>query len=93
MLDPRLFVDQIETLEKGLAKKNFPSEEISKIVASSKRRKELIQETEALKAKRNAGSQEVGKLKAKAKSDPAAGAEADRLMAEMREIGELICVV
>lgn len=74
MLDPRLFLDQIETLEKGLAKKHFPSEEISKIVASSKLRKELIQETEALKAKRNAGSQQVGQLKAKAKTDPTAAA-------------------
>lgn len=88
MLDPRLFVDQIEILEKGLAKKHFPSEEISKIVASSKRRKELIQETERLKAQRNAGSQQVGQLKAKAKTDPAAGAQADKLMAEMREIGD-----
>lgn len=88
MLDPRLFLDQIDTLEKGLAKKNFPSEEISKIVAASKRRKELIQETEALKAKRNAGSQQVGQLKARAKSDPAAAAEADKLMAEMRAIGD-----
>ena len=69
MLDPRLFLDQIDVLEKGLAKKNFPSEEISKIIASSKRRKELIQETENLKAKRNAGSQQVGQLKAKAKSE------------------------
>jgi len=88
MLDPRLFLDQIETLEKGLAKKHFPSEEISKIVASSKLRKELIQETEALKAKRNAGSQQVGQLKAKAKTDPTAAAEADKLMVEMREIGD-----
>lgn len=88
MLDPRLFIDQLEVLEKGLAKKNFPDEEISKIVAASKRRKELIQETEALKAKRNAGSQLVGQLKAKAKTDPSASAEADRLMVEMREIGD-----
>ncbi|MBS1963323.1 MAG: serine--tRNA ligase [Bdellovibrionales bacterium] len=88
MLDPRLFVDQLETLEKGLAKKLFPSEEISKIVVASKRRKELIQETEALKAQRNAGSQEVGKLKAKSKTDPSAAAAADKLMAEMREIGD-----
>ncbi len=88
MLDPRLFVDQLDVLEKGLAKKNFPSEEISKIVVASKRRKELIQETEALKAQRNAGSQQVGQLKAKAKTDPTAAAAADKLMAEMREIGD-----
>jgi seryl-tRNA synthetase len=88
MLDPRLFLDQIDVLEKGLAKKNFPSEEISKIIVSSKRRKELIHETESLKAKRNAGSQRVGQLKGKAKNDPAAAAEAEKLMAEMREIGD-----
>lgn len=88
MLDPRLFVDQLDVLEKGLAKKGFPAEEISKIVASSKRRKELIQETETLKAKRNSGSQLVGQLKAKSKSDPAAAAQADQLMTEMREIGD-----
>jgi seryl-tRNA synthetase len=88
MLDPRLFVDQIEILEKGLARKHFPADEISKIVASSKRRKELIHETETLKAKRNSGSQQVGKLKAQAKTNPAAAAEAEKLMAEMRAIGD-----
>ncbi|MBC7387311.1 MAG: serine--tRNA ligase [Cryobacterium sp.] len=90
MLDPRFFQEQIEALEKGLAKKNFPSEEISRIVALSLRRKELIQEVEAFKAKRNLGSQQVGQLKSKAKSDPSAGAAADALMAEMRTIGDRV---
>jgi seryl-tRNA synthetase len=88
MLDPRYFQDNLDALEKGLAKKLFPAEEISLIVDLSKRRKQLIQETEALKSKRNQGSQQVGALKAKAKTDPAAAAEADKLMAEMREVGE-----
>ncbi len=93
MLDPRYFLEQIETLEKGLAKKHFPAEEISQIVEHSKRRKELIQETEALKAKRNAGSQQVGQLKGKAKTDPKAGEEADRLMAEMRSLGDRVKIL
>lgn len=88
MLDPRLFLEQLELLEKGLAKKGFPSEEISQILAYSKRRKELIQETETLKAKRNTGSQAVGALKAKAKTDPQANIEAEKLMAEIRGIGD-----
>jgi seryl-tRNA synthetase len=88
MLDPRFFLDQIETLEKGLSKKLYPSEEIAQIVAHSKRRKELIQQVEQLKAKRNAGSQQVGQLKAKAKTDPSANEQADKLMAEMRAIGD-----
>ncbi len=93
MLDPRYFLEQIDLLEKGLAKKNFSAEEISAIGAHSRRRRELIQETEALKAKRNAGSQQVGQLKGKAKSDPKAGEEADRLMAEMRVLGERVTIL
>jgi seryl-tRNA synthetase len=90
MLDPRFFQDHLDTLEKGLAKKLFPSEEISKIAEYGKRRKELILETETLKSKRNQGSQQVGVLKGKAKSDPKAAEEADRLMAEMRTIGDRV---
>lgn len=88
MLDPRLFLEHLELLEKGLAKKGFPSDEISKIITLSKRRKELILETETLKAKRNAGSQQVGALKGRAKTDPAANAEAEKLMLEIRGIGD-----
>ncbi len=88
MLDPKLFLENLELLEKGLAKKGFPAEEISQILAYSKRRKELILETESLKAKRNTGSQQVGALKAKAKTDPSANVEAEKLMAEIRGIGD-----
>lgn len=90
MLDPRYFQDKIEELEKGLAKKCFPQDQISSIAAQSKRRRELIVETDALKAKRNQVSQQIAQLKGKAKSDPAAGQEADRLVVEMRGVGDKI---
>lgn len=93
MLDPRFFIDQLETLENGLAKKNFPSEEISQIVALSKRRKELILDVETLKGKRNHGSAQVGQLKAKAKTDPQANEAAEKIMTEMRAIGESVKIL
>ncbi len=93
MLDPRYFQDKIEELEKGLAKKHFAQDQISAITAQSKRRKELILQADALKAKRNQVSQQIAQLKAKAKADPAAGAEADKLVLEMRGVGDQIKIL
>ncbi|MGK5083572.1 serine--tRNA ligase [Bdellovibrionota bacterium FG-1] len=90
MLDSRYFQDQLPELEKALLRRNADPELTSKLSAFSRRRKELIQETEALKAQRNSVSQEIAQLKSKAKSDPGAAKSADEKVVAMREVGDRI---
>lgn len=90
MLDPRYFQDQVAELENGLKRKNVSPELVSQVADLSRKRKALLQQTEALKAERNKVSQEIAQLKGKAKTDPAAGAEADKRVIEMRAVGDRI---
>jgi seryl-tRNA synthetase len=90
MLEPGYFQEKVAELEAALKKRNAGNELISTITDLSKRRKELIHSTEALKAKRNSASQEIAQLKAKSKTDAAAGAEADKKVLEMRAVGDQI---
>jgi seryl-tRNA synthetase len=93
MLDARYFTDQVAELEKALKRRNADTGLIEQISKFSKRRRELIHETEALKAQRNSASQEIAQLKAKAKSDPAAAAQADEKVKAMRAVGDRIKVL
>jgi seryl-tRNA synthetase len=93
MLDPIYFQEKTPELEKALKNRGAGSEIISTISELSKRRKELIQQTELLKAKRNSASQEIAQLKAKSKTDPAAAAEAEKRVVEMRAVGDEIKVI
>ena len=90
MLDPVYFQEKVGELETALKRRNADPEFISGLTALSKKRRELIQETERLKAQRNSASQEIAQLKAKAKTDPAAAAEADKKVLAMREVGDRI---
>jgi seryl-tRNA synthetase len=90
MLDPVYFQEKISDLEKALKNRNAGSDITADLSMLSKKRKELIQQTETLKAKRNSTTQEISQLKAKAKSDPAAGALADQKVIEMRAVGDQI---
>jgi seryl-tRNA synthetase len=90
MLEPGYFQEKVAELEAALKKRNAGNDVISTISDLSKRRKELIHSTEALKAKRNSASQEIAQLKAKSKTDPAAAAEADKKVLEMRAVGDQI---
>lgn len=90
MLNPKYFQDAVQELELGLKKKNVASEMISKISELSRKRKELIQRTEALKSERNKVTQEISQLKSRAKADPVAAAEADKKVLEMRAVGDRI---
>src|SRR4051812_35502966 len=90
MLDPIYFQEKAPDLEKALKNRNAGSEMISSISELSRKRRELIQQTETLKAKRNSASQEIAQLKSKAKSDPGAGALADQRVLEMRSVGDQI---
>lgn len=90
MLDPRYFDSLIEDLKKGLEKRNVSSDQIETWVGLSKKRKELIREVEALKANRNEVTALIAQLKQKSKADPAAAAEADKKVIEMRAVGDQI---
>lgn len=93
MLDPIYFQEKVAELEKSLRDRNADAEMISSISGLSKKRRELIQQTETLKAKRNTVSQEIAQLKAAAKSDPSAGAQADKRVQEMRAVGDQIKLI
>lgn len=93
MLDARYFQEKLDELESGLKKKCFPHDQIAEISEDSLQRKSLILEVETLKAKRNQTSQLIAQLKSKSKQDPAAGAEADRLVLEMRGVGDQVKVI
>jgi seryl-tRNA synthetase len=90
MLDTSYFQDKVGELETALKNRQTSGEVISTLTSLSRRRKELILQTETMKAKRNSASQEIAQLKAKAKSDPAAAAEADKKVLEMRAVGDQI---
>ncbi|HLE00128.1 MAG TPA: serine--tRNA ligase, partial [Bdellovibrionota bacterium] len=90
MLDPKYFQENSGELETALKRRNADPELIGRISQFSKRRKELIQETERLKAQRNSVTQEIAQLKAKAKGDPAAAAEAEKKVTAMRAVGDQV---
>lgn len=90
MLDPRYFQEDIGILENALRRRNSSPELVNGISDLAKKRKALIQDTEALKAQRNSVTQEIAKLKSKSKTDPAAAAEADKKVLAMREVGDRI---
>jgi seryl-tRNA synthetase len=90
MLDTSYFQDKVGELETALKNRQTSGEVISTLTSLSRRRKELILQTETMKAKRNSASAEIAQLKAKAKTDPAAAAEADKKVLEMRGVGDQI---
>lgn len=90
MLDSRYFQENLPELEKALQRRNASAELGSQLSGFSRRRKELIQETESLKAQRNSVTQEIAQLKAKAKADPAAAKAADEKVVAMRAVGDKI---
>lgn len=93
MLDPRYFHENVSELETALKRRHADSELVARLSDFSRKRKELIQETESLKAKRNAVSQEIAQLKSKAKADFAAAAAAEEKVVAMRAVGDRIKIL
>lgn len=81
MIDIRLIREQTDYVRAGIAKL-FTEAPIDEILAADEKRRALVTEVEALKAQRNEGSKAVSKTK-----DPD---ERQRLIAEMRELGDRI---
>jgi seryl-tRNA synthetase len=90
MLDARYFQENINELEKALHRRNMQGELTSQLSQLSRRRKELIQESEQLKAKKNTASQEIARLKSQAKGNPEIAAQADAQVIAMRALGDQI---
>lgn len=83
MLDIKLLRTNFNEVREKLTKRGEDISELDRFPELDERRRELIQEVEALKGKRNTVSQEVAKLK-KEKQD------ADHLIQEMKQVNERI---
>ncbi len=93
MLDSSYFNERSKELEEGLKRRNASPDLIDKLSGFSKKRKELIQQTEALKSQKNQVSQEIAQLKAKAKSDPQAARMAEEKVSSMRAVGDKVKIL
>jgi seryl-tRNA synthetase len=82
MLDIALFREQPELIKTALQNRNESPAQVDTILTLDTQRRELLQEVEALRAERNRVSKEISRLKDKTKRE--------RLIAEMRQVGERI---
>ncbi len=82
MLDIVLIREQPEAVKAALQTRNEDPARIDAILALDARRRELLQEVEALRAERNVTSKKISKLKDKT--------EREQLIAAMRQVGERI---
>lgn len=83
MLDMKLLRNEFERVQQSLAGRGSNLDELEAFNELDSRRRELIQESEALKNKRNTVSQEVARKKK-------SGEAADELIAEMRSVSDRI---
>ncbi len=90
MLDSRFFSEAVGELESALRRRNADPGLLGQISELSRERKSMIHQVDQLKARRNAASQAIAQLKAKAKADPAAAAEAEKMVLETRAVGDEI---
>ncbi len=79
MLDIRLIREEPERVRQAMEALNTTAP-IDEIIALDERRRDLVNQVEQMKARRNEGSKTVGKTSDKA--------ERDRLVAEMRALGD-----
>jgi seryl-tRNA synthetase len=82
MLDIALIREQPELVKAALLSRNEDPAQVDIILALDARRRKLLREVEALRAERNRVSKEISRLKDKV--------EQERLIAEMRQVGDRI---
>ncbi|MCK4473507.1 MAG: serine--tRNA ligase, partial [Anaerolineae bacterium] len=82
MLDIALIREQPELVKAALLSRNEDPAQVDIILALDAQRRKLLQEVEALRAERNHVSKEISRLKDKV--------ERERLIAEMRQVGDRI---
>lgn len=83
MLDLKLIREQPDAVKQGLKHKGGNANDIDTILDLDSRRRQLIQDVEALKQERNQASQQVGALKKK-------GEDASEVIERTRVIGQEI---
>jgi len=83
MLDIRLIRTDPEKVRQAFVKRGQDPAPLDALLRADERRRELLQEVEALRAERNRASEEIGKLKK-------AGSDAAEMVAEMRRVGDRI---
>ncbi len=94
MLDLRWIIENEDTLRKKLkARNNFPTDSLDRIIATDKRRRELIQKVEAGRARKNQISKEIPMKKKAGEDITGLMEESTRVGKEMealdKELGEL----
>jgi len=82
MLDIAVIREQPEYVKAALLNRNEDPSRVDAILTLDARRRDLLQEVEALRAERNRVSKEIGRLKDKARRE--------HLIAEMRQVGDRI---
>ena len=82
MLNIAVIREQTERVKAALLSRNEDPTQVDTILTLDARRRELLQKVEALRAERNRVSKEISRLKDKA--------ERERLIAEMRQVGDRI---
>ena len=82
MLDMTLIREQPEQVKAALLSLNADPNQVDTILTLDARRRELLTEVEALRAERNRVSREISRLRDQA--------ERERLIAEMRQVGDRI---
>jgi len=82
MLDIALIREEPQQIREALRNRNEDPAQVDAILALDVRRREVLQKVETLRAERNRVSKRIGRLKDQA--------ERERLIAEMRQVGERI---
>jgi seryl-tRNA synthetase len=85
MLDIKLIREQPDYVKGQLARFDFDTDLVDRVLGFDERRRALLREVEDLKAQRNTVSKEISKLKD--------AAERERKIAAMREVGDRIGVL
>ncbi|MDO4903100.1 MAG: serine--tRNA ligase [Limosilactobacillus sp.] len=83
MLDIKKIRQDPEFFKEKLATRGVKAEEIDEVIALDEKRRELLQQTEAMKAERNAASKKIGEAKKN-------GESAEDAVKETRELGDKI---
>ena len=83
MLDIKKIRKDPEFFKQKLATRGVKAEEIDEVLALDEKRRDLLQQTEAMKAQRNAASKKIGEAKRN-------GESADEAIKQTRELGDKI---
>ncbi|QZN93159.1 serine--tRNA ligase [Limosilactobacillus panis] len=90
MLDIKKMRQDPDFYKKKLATRGVKSEEIDEVLDLDKKRRDLLQKTEALKAQRNEASEKIGEAKKKGENADEAIAQTRKLGADIKELDKKV---